>query len=118
MIIGVHAILFTRDPEGVRAFFRDVLGLPSVDAGGGWPIFALPPAELAAHPTDKQGHHQLYLMCDTIEATVKELKGKGVEFTAGITDAGWGFVTLLRLPDASELALYEPKHPSPRSPTR
>lgn len=116
MINGVHAVVFTKDPEGVRAFFRDVLGLPSVDAGGGWPIFALPPAEVAAHPTDGQGHHQLYLMCDNIETTVKELKAKGVEFVADITDACWGLMTLLRLPDASELALYEPKHPSPLLP--
>ena len=117
MINGVHAIVFTKNPEGVRAFFRDVLGLASVDAGGGWPIFALPPGELAAHPTDEQGHHQLYLMCDNIEATVNELKSKGVEFTADITDAGWGLMTQLRLPDASELALYDPKHPSPLFPS-
>ena len=77
MINGVHAILFTKDPEGVCAFFRDVLGLPFVDAGAGWPIFALPPAELAAHPTDEQGHHQLYLMCDDIEGTVKRAERQG-----------------------------------------
>lgn len=116
MITGVHAIVFTQDPAGVRAFFRDVLDLPCVDAGGGWPVFALPPAELAAHPTDEQGHHQLYLMCDNIEATVEQLRSKGVEFTADIADAGWGLITTLRLPDGSELPLYEPKHPSPLSP--
>jgi predicted enzyme related to lactoylglutathione lyase len=117
VINGVHAIVFTKEPDGVRAFFRDVLGLSSVDAGGGWPIFALPPAELAAHPTDEHGHHQLYLMCDNIEATVKELKVKGVEFTADITDAGWGLMTRMRLPDATQLALYEPKHPTPLLPS-
>lgn len=117
MITGVHAIVFTKDPEGVRAFFRNALGLPSVDAGAGWPVFALPPAELAAHPTDEQGHHQLYLMCDDIEGTVQELRGKGVQFTGDITDAGWGRTTLLRLPDDSELTLYEPKHPSPLLPS-
>jgi predicted enzyme related to lactoylglutathione lyase len=90
--------------------------LPCVDAGGGWPVFALPPAELAAHPTDEQGHHQLYLMCDNIESTVEQLRSKGVEFTADIADAGWGLITTLRLPDGSELPLYEPKHPSPLSP--
>ena len=116
MITGVHAIVFTQDPAAVRAFFRDVLALPSVDAGGGWPVFALPPAELAAHPTDEPGHHQLYLMCDDIEATVEELKSKGVEFTGDVADAGWGLITMLRLPDGSELPLYEPKHPSPLSP--
>ena len=113
MIIGVHAIVFTQDAEGVCAFFRDVLGLSWVDAGGGWPIVALPPAELAAHPADGEGHHELYLMCDDIEATVDELKGKGVELTTDISDAGWGLITGLRLPDRSELPLYEPKHPSP-----
>lgn len=117
VIIGVHAIVFTREPEGVRAFFRDVLGLSSVDAGGGWPIFALPPAELAAHPADEESHHELYLMCDNIGATVEELKGKGVDFTADIRDAGWGLMTQLRLPDGSELALYEPSHPSPLLPS-
>src|SRR5947209_6814160 len=69
MISGVHAIIFTRDADAVRAFLRDVLELPSVDAGGGWPIFALPPAELAAHPTDDAGHHELYLMSDDIEGS-------------------------------------------------
>ena len=113
MIVGVHAIVFTRNPDGVRAFFRDVLGLPWVDAGGGWPIFALPPAELAAHPADSEGRHELYLMCDDIKATVDELASKGVEAAPEISDAGWGLVTSLKLPDGSELALYEPKHPSP-----
>ena len=116
MITGVHAIVFTKEPEAVRAFFRDVLALPSVDAGGGWPIFALPPAELSAHPSDDESHHELYLMCDDIEATVGELKGKGVEFSADIADVGWGLMTRLRLPDGSELPLYEPKHPSPLLP--
>ena len=116
MIIGVHAIVFTQDPAAVRAFFRDVLDLPSVDAGGGWPVFALPPAELAAHPTDETGHHELYLMCDNIKATVEELTSKGAEFTGEIADAGWGLITTLRLPDGSELPIYEPKHPSPLSP--
>ena len=116
MITGVHAIVFTQDAAAVRAFFRDVLDFPCVDAGGGWPVFALPPAELAAHPTDEQGHHQLYLMCDDIVATVEQLRSKGVEFTADIADAGWGLITTLRLPDGSKLPLYEPKHPSPLSP--
>ena len=117
MINGVHAVVFTTDPEGVRAFFRDVLGLPSVDAGGGWPIFALPPAEAAVHPTDQPGRYELYFMCDNIHDTVEELKGKGVEFTSDITDAGWGLMTHLKLPDGNELALYEPKHPTPLRPS-
>ena len=113
MINGVHAIIFTRDAEADRAFLRDVLDLPSVDAGGGWLIFALPPAELAAHPTDGDTHHELYLMCDDVQATVEELRGKGVEFTRQISEEGFGLMTALRLPGGGELALYEPRHPSP-----
>jgi predicted enzyme related to lactoylglutathione lyase len=113
VINGVHAIVFTEDAEGLRAFFRDVLGLPSVDAGGGWLIFRLPPAELAAHPAEEGGRHELYLMCDDIEATAEELKGKGVELTRPISDERFGLMTAIRLPDGGELALYEPKHPTP-----
>jgi predicted enzyme related to lactoylglutathione lyase len=116
VINGVHAIIFSEDAEGVRAFFGDVLGLPSVDAGGGWLIFALPPAELAAHPVDGEGRHELYLMCDDIRATTEELRAKGVEITSEISDEGFGLMTALRLPDGSELALYEPRHPSPLLP--
>jgi catechol 2,3-dioxygenase-like lactoylglutathione lyase family enzyme len=112
MIIGVHAIVFTADAEADRAFFRDVLEFPSVDAGHGWLIFALPPAELAAHPDD-HAHQRLYLMCDDIHATVAQLRARGVEFTAGITDARFGLLTTLRLPGGGELELYEPRHPSP-----
>jgi len=113
LINGVHAIIFSDDAEGVRAFFSDILRLPSVDAGGGWLIFALPPAELAAHPAEGRGRHELYLMCDDITATVEELQAKGVEFTSEISEAGFGLMTSLRLPDGSELAIYEPRHPSP-----
>jgi catechol 2,3-dioxygenase-like lactoylglutathione lyase family enzyme len=94
VIIGVHAIIFTRDAEADRAFFREVLDLPSVDAGGGWLIFALPPAELAAHPTDGDAHHELYLMCEDVRATVEELRAKGVEFTREISDEGFGLMTV------------------------
>ena len=113
--MGSHVIVFSSDPEADRAFFADVLGYPHVDAGGGWLIFRLPPAELAVHPSEGPTGHELYLMCDDIEATVEELRGKGVEFTTGITDAGWGLITRLALPDGSELAVYQPKHPSPLS---
>lgn len=98
-------------------FFRDVLGLSSVDAGGGWLIFALPPAELAAHPTEGDGRHQLYLMCDDIRTTVEELKAKGVEFADEVSDEGFGLMTSLSLPGGGELGLYEPTHPSPLSPS-
>ncbi len=114
MITGVHATIFTQDVEQARAFFRDVLELPAVDAGGGWLIFALPPAELAAHPTDGDGHHALYLMCDDVHATVEQLRAKGVEFTRSISDEGWGLMTALRLPGGGELGLYEPRHPRPQ----
>ena len=112
MITGVHALIYTRDAEAVRAFFADVLELPSVDAGGGWPIFALPPAELGAHPADGDDRHELYLMCDDIDATVAELRAKGVEFTAPVADTRFGRVTRLRIPGAGELAVYQPSHPT------
>src|SRR5690242_3968336 len=99
MINGAHVVLYTKNAEADRGFFRDVLGFPSVDAGDGWLIFALPPAELGVHPTDEAaspsgdvwaGRHQLYLLCNDVETTVAQLKGKGVEFTRPINDAGWG----------------------------
>jgi catechol 2,3-dioxygenase-like lactoylglutathione lyase family enzyme len=114
MITGAHAIIFTKDAEAVRTFFRDVLEFSSVDAGGGWLIFALPPAELAAHPTDDVVHHELYLMCDDIQATVDELKNEGVEFSCPISDEGFGLMTAIKMPgDAGELRLYEPRHRTP-----
>ena len=113
MITGVHAIVFSEDAEANRAFFRDVLDLSSVDAGGGWLIFALLPAELAAHPAEGGSHHELYLMCEDVEATVQELSERGVEFTGPVMDQGWGLVTALRLPGGGELGLYEPRHASP-----
>jgi catechol 2,3-dioxygenase-like lactoylglutathione lyase family enzyme len=115
MITGVHAVIFTRDAERERAFFRDVLEFPSVDAGGGWLIFALPPAELAAHPAEQGGQHELYLMCDDVQATVADLKAKGVE-AGPISDEGFGLVTAIRLPGGAELGLYQPRHPSPLAP--
>ena len=115
MITGAHAIVYSRDADADRAFFRDVLGFPSVDAGGGWLIFALPPAELAAHPADAGGRHELYLMCDEIGSTVAELQAKGVEFTAPVSDEGFGLLTSLKLPGGGELGLYEPRHPIPHA---
>ncbi len=113
MITGVHAIIFTPDADADRAFFRDVLGLSSVDAGGGWLIFALPPAELAAHPTDAAAHHELYLMCDDIHGTVAQLEAKGVTLSSRISDEGFGLMTTLALPSGRPLSLYEPRHPTP-----
>ena len=118
MITGVHAIVFSPEAERVRAFFSDTLGLPSVDAGGGWLIFALPPAELAVHP-EQQPSHQLYLMCDDIDATLVDLVARGAEVVGEVADQGWGLVSALRLPDGSEFGIYQPKHPSlPQPPAR
>lgn len=115
MITGMHAIVFSPQAEKVRAFFADVLGMPSADAGGGWLIFALPPAELAVHPADGAGQHELYLMCDNIHATLAELRGKGAE-VAQVSDQGWGLLAAIRLPDGSEFPIYQPRHPSPLQP--
>jgi catechol 2,3-dioxygenase-like lactoylglutathione lyase family enzyme len=112
----MHAIVFSPDAEKVRAFFGDVLGFSSVDAGGGWPIFALPPAELAVHPADGAARHELYLMCDDIQATLAELRGKGVEIAGDVSDQGWGLLASVRLPDGTEFPVYEPRHPSPLRP--
>jgi|SRR5580700_1165792 predicted enzyme related to lactoylglutathione lyase len=113
MITGLHAIVFSPDAEKVRAFFGDVLELPSVDAGGGWLIYAMPPAELAVHPADGETRHELYLMCDDIHATLADLRGKGAEVVGDVTDQGWGLLAAVRLPDGSEFPIYEPRHPSP-----
>jgi predicted enzyme related to lactoylglutathione lyase len=116
VITGMHAIVFSQEAEKTRAFFADVLGLSSVDAGGGWPIFALPPAELAVHPADGDSRHQLYLMCDDIHATLAELQRKGAEVAQEVSDEGWGLLAAVRLPDGSEFPIYEPRHPSPIRP--
>jgi predicted enzyme related to lactoylglutathione lyase len=110
MITGLHSIVFSPGAEEDRAFFRDVLGLRSVDAGGGWLIFAMPPAELAVHPADGPGHHELYLMCDDIKATLDDLRAKGVEVSAEITNAGWGLLASIKLPSGGDLTIYEPRH--------
>lgn len=109
-IMGLHAILYAKQDEATRAFFRDVLGLPSVDAGRGWLIFKAPPAELAVHPTDEESRHELFLMCDDIDKTVAELNAKGVK-TTPIHEQRWGRSTSLTLPGGEQLGMYEPKHP-------
>jgi predicted enzyme related to lactoylglutathione lyase len=116
VITGLHAIVFSPEADKVRAFFGDVLGLSSVDAGGGWLIFAMPPAELAVHPADGESRHELYLMCDDIHATLAELRDKGVEVVRDAADQGWGLLAAIRLPDGSEFPIYEPRHPSPLQP--
>lgn len=113
MIDGSHVILFSQDPEADRSFFADVLGLAHVDAGHGWLIFALPPAEAAMHPTDGPPSCELYFTCDDVEATTEVLRAKGVEFTAGISEERWGRLTRFRLPGGGEVGMYEPRHPRP-----
>jgi predicted enzyme related to lactoylglutathione lyase len=112
VITGVHAIVFSPEAEKVRDFFADVLQLPSVDAGGGWLIFGLPPAEMAVHPA-VGSRHELYLMCDDIRDTLDELRSKGVEVVHEISDQGWGLLAAIRLPDGAELPIYQPRHASP-----
>jgi predicted enzyme related to lactoylglutathione lyase len=114
-IIGVHALLYTSEPEAVRAIFRDVFGWKHVDDGDGWLIFSLPPAELGIHPAEGptfEGgvRHQLTLMCDNIEATVEELRSKGLEVRGDPEHEGFGITTTLLLPGGVELMLYEPRH--------
>ena len=113
MISGTHAIVYADDAEKARAFFRDVLEWPHVDAGDGWLVFALPPAELAVHPTDGDvGRHELFLMCTDVRRTVDDLVAKGVHVTAPITDEGWGLATSMNVPGADPIRLYQPKHPT------
>ncbi len=112
MIHGVHAIIYSKDADRARAFFRDTLKLSSVDIGHGWLIFALPPAELGVHPAEGEAHHELYLMCDDIDATVEDLTRKGVEFTGPITEARWGRMTAINMPGGGQLGIYEPEHPT------
>lgn len=110
VINGAHVILYSTDAEADRAFLRDMLGYPHVDAGGGWLIFKLPPAEVAVHPAEGDAKHELYLMCDDVDETVAELTAKGVEFAEPIIDQGWGLLTSIRLPGGGRLGLYQPRH--------
>jgi catechol 2,3-dioxygenase-like lactoylglutathione lyase family enzyme len=110
MFSGAHVILYSRDADADRAFIRDVLGFPGVDAGEGWLIFKLPPAEIAVHPTDGTPAAEFYLMCDDIEALLARLGVNGV--TCGpVTDQGWGLLASIRLPSGADLSIYEPRHP-------
>jgi catechol 2,3-dioxygenase-like lactoylglutathione lyase family enzyme len=112
VILGAHAILYSSDADADRAFLADVLGLTHVDAGGGWLIFRLPPAEVAVHPADTSGAVELYLVCDDVEATVADLTARGVQFESPVSDQGWGRLTTIRLPGGGRLGLYEARHPT------
>jgi catechol 2,3-dioxygenase-like lactoylglutathione lyase family enzyme len=111
MIFGAHVIVYSKDAEADRTFFRDVLGLKSVDAGNGWLIFALPPSEAAFHPSDPGGAHELYLMCDDLQTEVASLAKKNVACSE-VEEARWGSLTKIRLPGGGEVGLYQPKHPT------
>jgi catechol 2,3-dioxygenase-like lactoylglutathione lyase family enzyme len=112
MVTGAHAIIYSKDADADRAFFRDVLGFPSTDAGGGWLIFALPPSEVAVHPTDGAGGHELYLMCDDIAGLVRALGRKRVACSP-VHEERWGALVHLTLPSGGRLGIYEPRHPRP-----
>ncbi len=114
MITGAHAIVYSRGPESDRAFLREVLGLSGVDIGDGWVIFALPPAELAIHPTSKADTHELYLMCTDIVAFVAAMEKKRVRCDA-IRDLSWGRLTRIRLPGGAKLGVYQPLHARPKA---
>jgi catechol 2,3-dioxygenase-like lactoylglutathione lyase family enzyme len=117
VIAGAHTLIYAKDADAARAFFRDMLGFSSVDAGDGWLIFELPPGELGIHPGpgwgQDVGHHELFFMCHDLEATMAALKEKGVEFTAPVTDEGYGLITRFRVPGVGEMGVYEPRHKSP-----
>ena len=120
-ITGAHLLLYSKDPEGDRAFFRDILGFPAVDAGGGWLIFGLPPAEVGIHPSEGErrqlhGGHQLlasvlYLMCDNLPALIKSLEAKSVSCSP-VEEEDWGIKTTIQLPSGGEIGLYQPTHPT------
>ena len=115
MIHGAHMVLYSTNAESDRAFFRDVLDYPHVDAGQGWLIFTLPPAELAIHPAEMNDRHELFLMCDDVEAFVEQMSQRGV-VCSSLRSESWGLITRLTLPGGGTLGIYEPAHPSSLNP--
>ena len=111
MINGAHVIVYSKDADADRSFFKEVLGLHSVDAGGGWLIFALPPAEVACHPNEANDQHELYLMCEDLKATMAALQAKGIS-CGDVQEPPWGSLTHITLPGGGKLGLYQPKHPT------
>jgi catechol 2,3-dioxygenase-like lactoylglutathione lyase family enzyme len=111
MIFGAHVIVYSKDATADRAFCRDVLGFSSVDAGGGWLIFALPPAEVAVHPAEESARHELYFMCDDLKAEIEALSEKGIRCSE-VDEARWGSMTSIRLPGGGDVGLYQPTHPT------
>ena len=113
MITGAHSIIYSKNPEIDRAFLRDVLGLPNVDVGGGWLIFGLPPAEVAVHPSDENGVHELFLICDDVQAFIAEMKDRGI-VCGPVQNPGWGMLTEVKLPGGGKLGVYQPRHARPK----
>jgi hypothetical protein len=113
MINGAHSIIYSSNPEADRAFLRDVMKLPSVDVGGGWLIFGLPPAEIAVHPSDTNGVHEVYFMCDDVAAFIAEMEGHGVA-CGPVQNQGWGLLTQVSLPGGGKVGVYQPRHARPR----
>jgi len=111
-ITGAHCLIYTPEAGDLRDVFRDVFGFEHVDAGGGWLIFNLPPAEVGVHPSDGGTHHALSFMCDDIETTMKELSAKGIEFRGPPADEGFGIATVMNLPGGVSMQLYQPHHPT------
>jgi catechol 2,3-dioxygenase-like lactoylglutathione lyase family enzyme len=108
-------MFYTEEPEALRAFLRDKLGFPANDVGDGWLIFDLPEADMGCHPADASGAHgrpagvhDVSFYCDDIEKTVEELRGRGVEFTDGVVDQGFGLVTHFAMPGGVTVQLYQP----------
>jgi len=114
MIIGAHSIIYTKDPEADRAFFRDVLKMPNVDVGEGWLIFGLPPSEVACHPSEKNDIHEFYLMCDDVGVFIAEMKTRKIPCDP-VQDEGWGILTAITLPGGGKLGVYQPRHGRPEA---
>jgi hypothetical protein len=112
LIFGAHVIVYSKDAKADRAFLKDVLGFSSVDAGHGWLIFALPPAEIAVHPAEENGQRELYFMCDDLKAEIAALQAKHIP-TSQVEEQSWGAITRIRLPGGGQVGLYQPKHPTP-----
>ena len=112
MLTGAHSIIYSKNAEADRAFLRDVLALPSVDAGDGWLIFGLPPSEVAVHPSNKNDVHEFYLICDDVEAFVREMKSRRIDCEP-VKDQAWGLLTGITLPGGGKLGVYQPRHPRP-----
>lgn len=116
MIVGAHAIIYSKNSDADRAFLRDVLGFPHVDVGEGWLIFGLPPSEVAVHPADDNGTHELYLMCDDVDQFCAEMARRGVA-TAPVQNQGWGLLTDVALPGGGKLGVYQPRPARPAPPS-